>query len=77
MDKLIAIAKECGAEEYSNPDIYDNLKRVVIDENQLRATVEQVCKQLLFVVDQYYRLHGVVIAQEALAAYTEIMGDKK
>lgn len=47
MDKLIDIAKECGAEEYSNPDIYDNLKRVVIDENQLLAIIEQVAGPLV------------------------------
>lgn len=81
MSKLIDIAKECGA-WLGHGHVTQVIAKgtVCMTPDQLRATVEQVAGPLVacleFVAmspspaDKQY-------AQEALATYNEIMGDKK
>ena len=87
-DKLIAIAKECGVRvnwKHGDQDgwrmVPVGVSSVTMTPDQLHAYTEKVCKQMVeFVkeqatVDAIMRIEGK--AKTVLAAYTEIMGDKK
>lgn len=96
MDKLIAIAKECGVRvnwKHVDQDgwrmVPVGVSSVTMTPDQLHAYTEKVCKQMVEALtgaNQLFELmyginqkapDSVIKCKEALAAYTEIMGDKK
>lgn len=79
-DKLIGIAKECGASECRIHEDYTSKSIVFDDIDQLRATVEQVAGPLVACLEFVAMSPSPADKQyaiEALSAYTEIMGEKK
>lgn len=84
MDKLIEIAKANGGKrwkkelnEWTKDHVYINH----LTDDQLHATIEQVCAPLVeliknqALVESFMGIEGK--AKETLAAYNAIMGDKK
>lgn len=86
MDKLIEIAKANGAKSF------EFSKNIHMTHGQLRATIEQVCSPLVEALekvisanptidmtkpDAFKYVASVELSRKALAAHTEIMGDKE
>lgn len=88
-DKLIEIAKANGGKRWNGNDDRD-LPSIILTDDQLRTTVEQVCRPLVEALQRAERLHllsdefigwqifskrtALLGLRKSLATYTEVMG---
>ena len=78
MDKLIEIAKECGAYPFDPTGTFTSVDTLVFRPEKLHAYTEQVCRPLVEALQASIKFHNAEgIARQALADHRANMGDKK